>query len=1059
MAESTSSREQWVHELVGEAPGVEDLARRLVGDGHAAADVAQDAMLVALEKRPGYGGSRLRAWLAGIVKVLAKRQRVDASIRGVHEGRRARRGLAVDEAADQVGARLALHARLAQAVDGLAEPYRSALTRRFFEGLSPREIARRTGKPSELVRKHVSRGLEQLRERLDAEDLRQVEGPTWRQQVFVAIPGLSAGSLSATVATIGAWLMAGSNKVVAAAAIVVIAATAGFLAWRSDAAAGPEGVEPAPVAASDAEAERGVAEAPVAAAAPDPESAASERKLVDSSLRVLVHNEAGAPLAEARVWVWGDEATPVHSADADGSGTVELPALTGQHHFTVAAPGYVAQSLRFAPVGEGEVGSAEVSALAAQVEAGVVRLTLAPGRRLFGRVSVDGAPPTEALRFQVRPDKREGRVELPAAVDKELGHLGQPVVSTRPTVDAGSTVFEVAGLPVGWSGRLDLPRGYWFSIDCDEGPLNGATTLLLAEPREDLVLGLTKLPTVRGRLLWSDDLSPVTDATLTAYFRFEGVTSSPFSLHGVNEEGRFRIGAYPMSHDEQVEWRDPRRRPAIASFETRIKAHGAVGQLRRTWTAADGPVGEDLGDILIERARSLHVLVLDAVTGEPVPGARVHDDDTVTDDDGRVLLAGERGATDAVMVGAVDYAVTALRPVRGTGVEAQPLVFELPRGNAITFELPPVDKRPARLRFFLMSEEELFFAIEADDGWTPHEVHRAVTPSSPESSSWGKDGGKLSYGVRDTEEFVVAAVRPGVAMTAQLLDMFGDPYVSVDVPGLGVTEQRRVKIGSEMVVHPLQGIVEDAQGSPVANALLRVERKGGEVDAGRSKDDRTSIRTDGDGRFRLTFAEKRGPISATVLHPAHGALERGGLEEWFGRDGLRFVLPNRHLVRVHLLDEAGAAVPDLQVHCSIDGLQSVREDNGVHDFDGLPPGPVEFWCRVGTRRISVQHRGDQAVCELRVPPLRELELVLAADRVPAEAEYVRVVLHDDGGQTQPWLRQAKAGADWAKQVVLPQGRYDVRCESRARGAGLWTPITGTKRALEISADSAARIEF
>jgi hypothetical protein len=64
--------------------------------------------------------------------------------------------------------RLELQSLLLEAVRGLEEPYRTAVVRRYFDGLPPRAIAAREGLPVKTVNTHLERGLQKLRGRLDA---------------------------------------------------------------------------------------------------------------------------------------------------------------------------------------------------------------------------------------------------------------------------------------------------------------------------------------------------------------------------------------------------------------------------------------------------------------------------------------------------------------------------------------------------------------------------------------------------------------------------------------------------------------------------------------------------------------------------------------------------------------------------------------------------------------------------------------------------------------------------------------------------------------------------
>jgi len=88
------------------------------------------------------------------------------------ERRRAREASAARPEADDTGAdsaseRFERHRELVGALDELAADARELLLLRYFEGQAPREIARRRGLSSEVVRKRLSRAREALRAKLD----------------------------------------------------------------------------------------------------------------------------------------------------------------------------------------------------------------------------------------------------------------------------------------------------------------------------------------------------------------------------------------------------------------------------------------------------------------------------------------------------------------------------------------------------------------------------------------------------------------------------------------------------------------------------------------------------------------------------------------------------------------------------------------------------------------------------------------------------------------------------------------------------------------------------
>ncbi len=145
---------------------VRALARSLVRDEHAAEDLVQETWLTAL-RRPPRSTAALPAWLARVVRTRAQN-----AARG--EARRVSREVAAareeaDESEEQLREHLAMQQKVVQAVLELKEPYRTVVLLRYYQGLSPSEIAVRRGVPEGTARAQVSRAHDLLRDRLDAE--------------------------------------------------------------------------------------------------------------------------------------------------------------------------------------------------------------------------------------------------------------------------------------------------------------------------------------------------------------------------------------------------------------------------------------------------------------------------------------------------------------------------------------------------------------------------------------------------------------------------------------------------------------------------------------------------------------------------------------------------------------------------------------------------------------------------------------------------------------------------------------------------------------------------
>lgn len=155
-----------LEELLAHGSWVRALARSLVRDAASADDLVQQACVAALE-RPPQGHSAPRRWFAAVLRNLARRDRRAEERRTARERFAAARG--PETPADDLGETLELSKQLADAVGRLEEPYRSAIFRRYYEGLAPARIAELDGLPLKTVKTRLARGLEQLRERLDSE--------------------------------------------------------------------------------------------------------------------------------------------------------------------------------------------------------------------------------------------------------------------------------------------------------------------------------------------------------------------------------------------------------------------------------------------------------------------------------------------------------------------------------------------------------------------------------------------------------------------------------------------------------------------------------------------------------------------------------------------------------------------------------------------------------------------------------------------------------------------------------------------------------------------------
>ncbi|HYC77386.1 MAG TPA: sigma-70 family RNA polymerase sigma factor [Planctomycetota bacterium] len=142
---------------------VRALARRLVRSADAD-DLAQDAWLAALRRRPG--GPGVRGWFVRVLVHLARDRVRSGSRRAVRERRAARPEVAPEQA---LAEREEIRRRLVAAVIALGPPASTVLALRYFEGLTATEIGARLGSSGATVRSQLKRGLAKLRERLEAD--------------------------------------------------------------------------------------------------------------------------------------------------------------------------------------------------------------------------------------------------------------------------------------------------------------------------------------------------------------------------------------------------------------------------------------------------------------------------------------------------------------------------------------------------------------------------------------------------------------------------------------------------------------------------------------------------------------------------------------------------------------------------------------------------------------------------------------------------------------------------------------------------------------------------
>lgn len=320
-----------LEELLDQRAWVEGLCNALVRDRSQAQDLAQETMTSALQAKGPI--ANVRAYLRRVAENHAL-QKLRKDLRRQRRERVVAEATGSAPSASEVGEAFETQRQVAQAVHGLAEPFRTTVLLHHYEGLSLAEIARRQQTAEGTVRWRLFRAHALLRQQLEG-----TYGRDWRLALLpLCTPGLSR-SASALVVAAGALLLAGGvylawpddGRSTAEASAAAPSATAA--GGEPSAAADPR--EPVRTAV-----ERSARTDGPGAAAPAALPAAEQRAVV----RARIVDDAGQPIAGAalrldRLVHNGMELqTPLQAlllpeAPAGDDGRAALPLRTDQRLF------------------------------------------------------------------------------------------------------------------------------------------------------------------------------------------------------------------------------------------------------------------------------------------------------------------------------------------------------------------------------------------------------------------------------------------------------------------------------------------------------------------------------------------------------------------------------------------------------------------------------------------------------------------------------------------------------------------------------------------------------
>lgn len=1006
----------------------ERLARSLVRDAALAQDVAQDAMVAAVQQsssrdgNPGRGAPPGQGWLSTVIRRLAGRALRERRDRPVREARAGR-----SEASDheqRTAERLALQRQLVAAVEGLAEPYRTVVTLRHLDGLSPRAIARRLGKNADTVRQQLHRGLAMLRTRLDSSF-----GD--RQQWLAAIAASGLGGVGLVPAAVMAVAM---KKTMAVAAALV----AGAVAWWaiSDGgepvtvpAGGGDGSDPVTTQAASQATKR-------SAPAVDRTAATAERTELALHVTVVDHEDRPRAGVEVHCWEVGERATlPVLLTDRNGR--VEFPARDGAGHVLVVAEGRPPQ-LEDLPQLRGEH-----------------RIVQLLGRRVAGTMLVDGEVAAPGVRIGLNTTGSRPAGELPSSIDKVFkNYFGQCFATTR---HGGHFAF--VGLAEDWRGSIVMPSTHWLLPPPGEVTTDGNQKWLkIDRPHPDLVVRTTQLPTIAGRVVWDDDGSPVRNALLHGYAKFEGGTTAPMIGFEADSEGRFALGFPPSSSALYTQWCDPQRRPAFESaWVAADSIPGAVGSARVDLVAADLPATDV--EIRVARAQQEWFVVRDSA-GALIAGARVSVASSAPSN--AAGLGWFRGPLAKAYVGAPGHAVVPAEPSGGDGTSSQPFEFELQKTNGLVIRVHDgAGNRPKVEGVTIESNGDLFFGDHLQTS-----LHRMFGGSHANCSKGGQslpDGGvdwnewRCFLSLDDAGHAELHSLVPGRECELIVKDRLQQELMRVSFTTPDAGARAEVEAIVRQQPRRIHGRVFDPDGVPLAGArvALHVERNS------------TGATTGPDGDFVFDDVYSDVPLRLVVRAQGLVAVERDGL---LPADDVRphdFRLERGRTVDVRVVDAADRPVP-----VRVQFVERVSRNNsaqrlgpGHFRWTNLP-AVATFAVELGKERFEVRHDTTQPEVVLRVPTPARVLVERPVGVADPEDGYLAVELRRLDGDEADALRMSLSDDDDDDddaELVVP-GRYRVevvaRDRDRTQSPNVWhRRALGIETTVALSAGELTRVTF
>lgn len=590
-------------------------------------------------------------------------------------------------------------------------------------------------------------------------------------------------------------------------------------------------------------------------------------------------------------------------------------------------------------------------------------LMLGGADRVDGTVLVDGAPAPDGLEVVLQVSHAEVADRIPPVVVAQLSERAGRLVAR--TSHGGSFAF--SGLPRGCRGTLFPPVTHWLIPPrVNDGwsaqlvPVNHALTgrvvgLEVRSPVTRLVISMTRLPVISGRVVWDEDGSPVVSATVIVHGEFaRSVKASNRCLTAA--DGSFSVGLEPSVTGTQEEWLNPDRRPQMERVRVLCpEVRGSVGGVELGVEYPDSSLPIELR---VKRAQRVWFVAVDKA-GRRVSGARVDVQDSGPTEDGG---AGWFLGAKCSLVGAPGYCVVPAEPKGGDGSLGMPLEFALEPVNKVNIIVSGKSKRPAWLHSIVLRSPVPLMA--GGRRWSEFDGSfggsRCSSWSQRKTSTTGE--AQESYELRitpdDSGSGAVWSVEPGIECELIACDQTGAELArsSLITPPLGA--ESVVKVVAEKETLRVRGRVLRDDGAAVAHAALVLA----------AGDRKASALSMGDGRYEFPSVYVSGTTDVTVCAPGYVKTSKRIMGVAGDEVGLDFLLVKGRVVRASVVEEGGGALDLYAQPLGYPEQQGQKLGIGVWQFSDLPDS-VEFYTTVQGRRFSARSEATAGEVTVKVPRL------------------------------------------------------------------------------------------